>query len=140
MPHKVNPWEFEHVKSMWKAFMPRISTIFMDEISEHQRDLTNSASGRFLLELFVAFDHSINWLKEALTKITVNEENVRKHVESSKDEIVAQPLYILLAIYGHPDAYDYARKMAYETRKSGRKLTETIWEDENIKPYLERMT
>jgi len=140
MPHKVNPWDFEHVKSMWKAFIPRIITVFMDEISEHQRDLTNSASGRFLMELFVAFDHSVNWLEDALTKIKINKENIWKHLEESKDEIVAEPLYILLAIHGHPDAYDYAQKMASKARESGQKLTEIIWKDENIKPYLAKIS
>ena len=44
MPHKVNPKDFENVKSLWKAYMPRLVTVLMDQISEHQRDLTNSAS------------------------------------------------------------------------------------------------
>src|SRR3989338_4948413 len=46
MPQKRNPINFENVKSMWKEFMPRMATIYMDQISEHQRDLTNSASMR----------------------------------------------------------------------------------------------
>ncbi len=41
MPHKMNPKNFENVKSFWKEFMPRMFTVFMDQISEHQRDLTN---------------------------------------------------------------------------------------------------
>jgi len=41
MPQKRNPISFENVKSLWKEFMPRISTVYMDQISEHQRDLTN---------------------------------------------------------------------------------------------------
>jgi len=140
MPHKVNPWNFEHVKSMWKAFMPRIITVFMDEISEHQRDLTNSASSRFLTELFVAFDHCINWLTDTLSRIKANEEEMKRHIELSKDQIIAEPLYILLAVHGHPNAYEYTRKLIQEARKTRRKLSEIIWEDENIKPYLEKMS
>ncbi len=30
---------------------PRMLTLYMDQISEHQRDLTNSASGRFAVEI-----------------------------------------------------------------------------------------
>jgi adenylosuccinate lyase len=140
MPHKINPWDFEHVKSMWKAFMPRVITVFMDEISEHQRDLTNSASSRFLTELFVAFDHSVNWLADALTKVNVNEKNIRRNFEQSKAEFVAEPLYILLAMHGHHDAYDYARKLAAKARDNGRRLTEIIWEDKNIRSFLDKMT
>ncbi len=56
MPHKRNPWNFENVKSMWKVFMPRMLTVYADQISEHQRDLSNSASGRFLPELVVSYE------------------------------------------------------------------------------------
>ena len=48
MPQKRNPINFENVKAMWKEFMPRIVTMYLDQISEHQRDLTNSASMRFI--------------------------------------------------------------------------------------------
>ncbi|MGD0496193.1 MAG: lyase family protein [Candidatus Bathyarchaeia archaeon] len=140
MPHKVNPWDFEHVKSMWKAFVPRIITVFMDEISEHQRDLTNSASSRFVTELFVAFDHSVNWTRDALAKIKINKDSVKRHVQESSKEVVAEPLYILLAIHGHPDAYEYVRRMATKARESGQKLSEAIWEDKQIRPYIEKMT
>lgn len=140
MPHKVNPWDFEHVKSMWKAFVPRIITVFMDEVSEHQRDLTNSASGRFLMELFVAFDHSVNWTKDALTKIEINKNNIKKHVQESSREVVAEPLYILLAIHGHPDAYEYVRKMASKARERGQELSKMAFADKQIKPFIEKMT
>ena len=58
MPHKINPKNFENVKSLWKAFMPRMMTVYMDQISEHQRDLTNSASMRFFSQL-AATQHSM---------------------------------------------------------------------------------
>src|SRR5262249_29305451 len=46
MPQKRNPINFENAKSLWKIIVPRVTTAFMDQISEHQRDLTNSASAR----------------------------------------------------------------------------------------------
>ena len=51
MPQKRNPINFENVESMWKKFMPQMVTVYMDQISEHQRDLTNSSSQRYLPEL-----------------------------------------------------------------------------------------
>ena len=63
MPHKVNPKDFENVKSMWKAYMPRLTTVLMDQISEHQRDLTNSASMRFVMEHVCAFAYAIHRLR-----------------------------------------------------------------------------
>ncbi|GHV88666.1 hypothetical protein AGMMS50267_10260 [Spirochaetia bacterium] len=55
MPQKRYPWNSEHVKSLWKAFMPRVTTFFMDQISEHQRDLSNSASQRFIADYIAGF-------------------------------------------------------------------------------------
>src|SRR5207247_4253929 len=66
MPHKVNPKDFENVKSLWKAYMPRIVTVLMDQISEHQRDLTNSASMRFVTEFVAAFAYGIHRLRGTL--------------------------------------------------------------------------
>src|SRR6266481_1149146 len=54
MPHKRNPVSFENVKSIWKAMAPRVLTTYLDQISEHHRDLTNSASQRFLGEILAA--------------------------------------------------------------------------------------
>jgi adenylosuccinate lyase len=140
MPHKVNPYDFEHVKSMWKAFMPRIITVFMDEISEHQRDLTNSASSRFLQELFVAFEHSVIWLSETISRTKPKEEKIKEHIEKSKEEIVAEPLYILLAIHGHPNAYEYVKESINKARSTNKKLIQIVFEDESIKQYLQKMT
>ena len=66
MPHKVNPKDFENVKSLWKAYMPRLITVLMDQVSEHQRDLTNSASMRFVTEFVAAFAYGVHRLHGTL--------------------------------------------------------------------------
>jgi adenylosuccinate lyase len=139
MPHKVNPRDFENVKSMWKVWMPRMITIFMDQISEHQRDLTNSASNRFIIELFVAFDYSARRLSAALLHIRVDSDKMRKNLETSRDLFVAEPLYILLAINGFADAYDYTRSLVAKAKKSGVPLTKLIWKEEEIQSFLQRL-
>lgn len=139
MPHKVNPWNFEHVKSLWKEFTPRFITVLMDQISEHQRDLTNSASSRFIPEIFTAFAHSINRLASALGKIEIDRDSMRKNLNLSKHLIIAEPLYVLLSLNGHPSGYDYVRKLLQKSRQNGRKLNEIIWEDEQIRPFLDKI-
>lgn len=139
MPHKVNPWNFEHIKSMWKAFMPRIITVLMDQISEHQRDLTNSASSRFLMEIFTAFIHCVERLNAALGKIEINRERMGKNLNFSKEFIVAEPLYILLSINGHPDGYGCVRKLLAKSRKEKKSLRELIGEDEEVKLFLAKI-
>jgi len=139
MPHKINPKNFENVKSLWKAYMPRIITVLMDQISEHQRDLTNSASGRFVGELFTSFDYAIKRLKDALQNVYVDEEKMRTNLAESEGSIVAEPLYILLALNGFPDAYNYVRNLVAKSNKTEQKLTELIWKDKHIQPILAKL-
>ncbi|MBI5554551.1 MAG: adenylosuccinate lyase [Elusimicrobia bacterium] len=140
MPHKVNPKDFEHVKSMWKEFMPRMNTVFMDQISEHQRDLTNSASSRFLTELFTAFVHSIDRLITALNDIKVDSEKMRDNLNLSQDIFMAEAIYTLLAVKGHPTAYEYVRGLINSCKETGAKLSEVLWNDNNLKQFLNKMS
>jgi adenylosuccinate lyase len=136
MPHKLNPRNFEFVKSMWKEFMPRMMTVYMDQISEHQRDLTNSASSRFLTELVTAFAYSVERLTAALNDLDVNEPMLRRNVRAAVGETLAEPLYILLSSRGHPDGHGCARRLAARARREGRALPELIREDPELAPYL----
>ncbi|MBP96889.1 adenylosuccinate lyase [Candidatus Poribacteria bacterium] len=140
MPHKVNPEAFENVKSLWKAFIPRMQTIFMDSILEHQRDLTNSASSRFLTELFTAFDYSIYRLSRALTELDVKSDQMLQNLQLSAGNTIAEPIYLLLAYYGFPDAYDHTRKLVSQVHDQGAKLTDLLWSDSNLRPFLNQLT
>ncbi|MGE5578321.1 MAG: lyase family protein, partial [Syntrophothermus sp.] len=140
MPHKRNPWNFEHVKSMWKEFMPRMATIYMDQISEHQRDLTNSASARFIPEIVAGLALTVDRLARVIARLAVDKEAMEANFAGSREMIVAEPLYILLAYYGHPDAHEIVRVLTLEAQKTGRPLRHLVTEREDLKPYLARMT
>jgi len=140
MPQKRNPINFENVKSFWKEFMPRMMTRYMDQISEHQRDLTNSASSRFIPEIMLAIVLSADRLNKIMKKLTVDKANMQNNFNKAKGMIIAEPLYILLASHGHPDAHEHVRKLTLEAQKTGKPLHELAISDESLKPYLEKMT
>ena len=140
MPHKVNPETYENIKSLWKAFVPRMQTVFMDSILEHQRDLTNSASSRFLTELFTAFDYAIYRLRRALDEMDVKADNMRRNLALSAEDTIAEPIYLLMAYYGFPDAYDHTRKLIGQVHQTGKSLTTLLWEDETFRPFLDKLT
>jgi len=140
MPHKRNPINYENVKSMWKAFMPHMVTVYQDQLSEHQRDLTNSASSRFIPEIIVGLLSSVNRLIRVCEKLVVDHENIKRNFEMNKEMIVAEPLYILLASYGHPDAHEAVRKMTLESQQTGETLRELIQKSDELKPYWDRLT
>ncbi len=140
MPHKRNPIGFEGVKSLWKKFMPQAITAHLDQISEHQRDLTNSASQRYTQELLVVFDYCVRRLRRISERLVVDRERMRKNFMISKDNIIAEPLYILLSYYGHPDAHEYVRKKSFQAYTESKSLRAVVECDEEIKSYLQKFS
>ena len=136
MPQKRNPVSFENVKSMWKAFMPRIITTYLDQISEHQRDLTNSASQRFSGELIAATAYAATRLGASIDGIRIDRDRMRANVSLSKGGIIAEALYVLLAKHGHPDAHEAVRRLTLEAEQSGRPVLELAALDPELKTIL----
>lgn len=140
MPHKRNPINFENVKSMWKEFMPRMSTLYMDQICEHQRDLTNSASSRFVPEILAALYLAARRMNRVMSKLVVDKESLKKNFDQNKDMIAAEPTYILLAAHDHPDAHEYVRKLTLEAQKKKVAFQKLVFEDNELKPYLSKFS
>jgi adenylosuccinate lyase len=140
MPQKRNPLNFENVESAWKKAMPEMVTVYLDQVSEHQRDLTNSLSQRYLPELLVLFDSSTRRMARITKQLRVDAASMNRNFEAGKDKVIAEPLYILLAYYGHPDAHEYVRKLTDISYRTGRDLNEVALGDEDLKPYLSRFT
>ncbi|MBE0516523.1 MAG: adenylosuccinate lyase [Methanophagales archaeon] len=140
MPHKRNPIGFESVKSLWKKFMPQIITMHLDQISEHQRDLTNSASQRYTPELLVVFDYCVRRLKSISERLEVDRERMRANFMHAKDTIIAEPLYILLSYYGHPDAHEYVRRKSLQAYNEDKALKELVEQDDEIMRFLQQFT
>jgi len=139
MPQKRNPINFENVKSMWKEMMPRMITIYMDQLSEHQRDLTNSASMRFIPEILAGFCVSVVRLERIMSSLVVDKENMQKNFDMNRHMIIAEPLYILLAANGHPDAHEYIREMTLKAQIERKTLIELVKKDKTIQSYLKKL-
>ncbi|MFW6156772.1 MAG: lyase family protein [Armatimonadota bacterium] len=140
MPHKRNPWNFENVKSMWKQFMPRMVTVYSDQISEHQRDLSNSASQRFLPEIIVGLANSVARLTKIMGRLVTDAEEMRENLRLTEGMIGAEPAYILLAAHGHPDAHEAVRKLTLQAQETGRPLGELLQESEELADYWAQIT
>ena len=140
MPHKRNPIHFENAKSMWKIVMPRLITVFMDQISEHQRDLTNSASARTYGEMIGYTVVTIKRVEGAMKQLVVDRSNLKRNFALQKGMTAAEPLYIILASLGHPDAHEKVRLLTLEAERTHQPLEEVIRHDSDMKNYLKRMT
>jgi len=140
MPQKRNPINFENVKALWKEFMPRINTLYMDQISEHQRDLSNSATSRFVPEILAAYYLSVVRLNRTMKNLVVDNKNIKKNFDMNKGLIVAEPLYILLAAYGHPDAHEAVRELTLKAQKEKKPLQDLIKKEQLLKNYIKKFS
>ncbi len=139
MPRKINPQSFETVKSMWKVTMPRLTTVLLDQISEHQRDLTNSASMRFMPEILAAVDFSVCLLGDAMQRLEVGVDSMKSNLASASRETVAEPLYILLALNGCPNGFAKARDLVGQSIATGVPVLDLCEVDEDVRPILARL-
>ncbi len=140
MPQKRNPIGFENVKSMWKLVVGRIATLFMDQISEHQRDLTNSASARANGEI-IAYVHAMaQRLTKVMKKLRVDRANLERNLAMQSGLVLAEPLYILLASLGHPDAHEKVRTLTLQAQSERKTLQDIAQADPELDPYLKQMT
>lgn len=140
MPQKRNPITFENVESAWKKFMPQMITMYLDQISEHQRDLTNSLTQRYIPELLVIFTSSIRKMIRVTKKLRVDKVNLHRNFLMNSDMLIAEPLYILLAFYGHPNAHEYVRKLTEQSYRTKKPLYDLIQNDNALQLYLTRFT
>jgi adenylosuccinate lyase len=137
MPHKRNPWNFEHVKSMWKEFVPRMITRYHDQISEHQRDLTNSASGRFIPEIVAGFVLSSDRLLSQFKKLIIDYDGIKRNLEATGGMFLAEPLYVLLASKGVKEAHEEVRKITLRAQEEKRSIFELARSHQALKDIVD---
>ncbi|MBI2548480.1 adenylosuccinate lyase [Candidatus Woesearchaeota archaeon] len=140
MPHKRNPWNFENIKSMYKTFMPRMMTCYLDQISEHQRDLSNSASSRFYPEMIAGFVESVNRMHGLMNRLVVDITAMERNLSMHKQMVIAEPLYLLLAAHDHPDAHEVVRELTLKAQKTGKSLMVLVRADPSLQPYVKKFT
>ncbi|MDR1239079.1 MAG: adenylosuccinate lyase [Treponema sp.] len=129
MPQKRNPWNSEHVKSLWKTFMPRTITFFMDQISEHQRDLSNSASQRFIADYITGFCMAASRMAAVMEGLGADREQLLSNLRNGggiPGGVLAEPAYILLAESGVSDAHEVIRRITLAAEKNKTSFAEAL--------------
>jgi adenylosuccinate lyase len=129
MPQKRNPWNAEHVKSLWKAFAPRVITFFLDQVSEHQRDLTNSASGRFVAEYLAGFAGAVARTVSVVGSLAVDRAAMAANLAKAGDLAFSEAVYVLAARGGDSDAHERVRKATLRVEREGLPLRAVLAAD-----------
>jgi adenylosuccinate lyase len=75
-----------------------------------------------------------------MAKISVDKAHLESNMAMQKGMIAAEPLYIILASMGHPDAHEKVRNLTLTAQKDGKSLEDVAFADSEMKPYLDKMT
>lgn len=141
MSNKQNPIGSEQVKSFWKVLLGLQLTAQLDQLSDHQRDLTNSASSRFTLgEMLGCFTRMLRTSTRVLTGLSVNRVTMADNLTRTRGLIAAEPLQLLLSFHGCTSAHERVRVLSNRAREFGRTLPELAAEDTELTPFLARMS
>ncbi|MEO5666959.1 MAG: lyase family protein [Bdellovibrionota bacterium] len=128
MPQKRNPWNFEHICSLYKVLQTRLQLLQIDMVTEHQRDLTNSASGRFYIEFFAVLYLMVHRLNRVLPRMEVHNANMARNIKSAGGSVYAEALYVGLTLKGVEDAHSKVREGAREAEAKGLDLIDVLSE------------
>ena len=88
----------------------------------------------------MVFDYCVRRLKGIVERLEVDREKMRGNFMISKDDVIAEPLYVLLSYYGHPDAHEYVRRKSFQAYKENKSLREVVEKDDEVLAYLREFT
>lgn len=140
MAHKRNPWNFENVISMQKQVLAQAFNANLNISSDHQRDLTDSASSRFYAVQLAAVASMTARLDKIMGNLEVDEAAMQRNLHLTEGAIAAEPLYLLLEKYGHTSAHEASKALAHRALAEHRSLYEATADDAGIASYWKRFT
>ncbi|MCR4280261.1 MAG: lyase family protein [Candidatus Komeilibacteria bacterium] len=108
MAHKRNPITFENIESQWLKMKNEFGKVLEVIISDHQRDLTNSAIVRDFPTIIILLQEQMNKLlkedesgKSFIGRIQVNEEALRRNLQTNANVLTSELMYISLILAGY---------------------------------------
>jgi adenylosuccinate lyase len=107
----------------------------MDQISEHQRDLSNSASMRFIADYLAGFAAASSRMNKVIASLHVNAEMMMKNIQASGDLVLAEAAYILLASAGESEAHEIIKQLTLRCETEKILLADAIHE----RPEIEKL-
>lgn len=140
MAHKRNPWNFENIISMSKQVTAQMLNANLNISSEHQRDLTDSASSRFYAISLASVAAMASRLNSVMAKLEVDSEHMQRNLHLTEGAIAAEPLYLLLEKYGHTTAHEAVKTITHAALEAHVSLFEAVEQDATIATYWARLT
>jgi adenylosuccinate lyase len=139
MPQKKNPWRSESISSLAKIERSLVSPSLEDIVTWHERDLSQSASERFIIpESFILIDHMLSSMTRILSGLRVNEQRIHENLMRFKDPMMSESVMIALVNKGMPrqEAHRLLQQLVSESQEKKVSFGETLTGNRTITKYL----
>lgn len=138
MPHKRNPMTCSYIVGLTKI-VNRKSTLAIDSmIQKHERDVTFwQSEWSYISEICITLSGALEQLKNVLTNLIVNEEQMKKNLFLTKGLIVSENVMLELGkIIGRTTAHDLLYELTMRAFEEDKDLKDILLEDNEIKKYF----
>src|SRR5690606_40996452 len=79
-------------------------------------------------------------LVRVVRKLVVDRRRMLENFESTAKSVIAEPLYILLAAAGHPDAHEAVRRLTLRAEAGEGNVWDLALASQELAPYLARLS
>jgi len=141
MPHKQNPVTCERISSLAKLMRGLVSAAYENVPLWHERDLTNSASERFLIPMScIILDQMLLDTIEVLKGLRVYPENMERNLRLTQGRAMSEAVMLELVRRGMSRrmAHEKLRRLSMRSMAEGRPLAEVAAEDPEVSSLISR--
>ncbi|MCL5408182.1 MAG: adenylosuccinate lyase [Candidatus Thermoplasmatota archaeon] len=128
MAQKVNPVTSENIVSLARIVRGFLIPMHESAVLWHERDLTNSASERFIIPyISILIDDILGKMITVFKGLKVNSEAMLKNVLN--DDLILGEAYLMALVnngYGRQEAHEIVRQASMDVRKKGGELRDKI--------------
>ena len=141
MPHKRNPILNERISGIARVVRGYAVPALENVVLWHERDISNSSVERVILpDASTLVDYSLGLLTTIVRTMQVNEERMRRNLDSSHGLFFSEKVLTGLIEVGlsRPDAYAVVQRNAMESWRSGEPFREVIERDDAVTGRLSK--
>jgi adenylosuccinate lyase len=139
MPHKRNPVGCEQVSGLARLVRSNAAAALENIALWHERDISHSSVERVIIpDSFLALDHMLHRFTRIVRGMSVNEERMRKNLDSGQGLVYSGQLLLELTARGmrREDAYRVVQGHAMEAWKHAGDFRQRVHDDEEIRQIL----
>ncbi len=139
MAQKENPITSENIVGLARVVRGFLIPTFENVPLWHERDLTNSASERFILpHVFVLGDDILAKTAEVFRTLRVRPERMAANLEATQGQAMAEAVITALVArgMGRQEAHELLRRASLQAREGGKHLKEVLAQTPEVKKYL----